>query len=463
MAVGQESERRSIGGFMQRSQRQWEQRRMIEAQDEMRRQREALAEEAKKKQSKDDGGEEKKDSGPASRSGLNTPSSSIASIGSNAMTLPASARGGAGVGGATPASFGSNSMAMYTALTDLGVKPEVAAGAVGSMMGESGRHLNPAAYNPNDRGKPSGGALQWRAERLEGLYNFAGTRDINRIPIETQAKWMQQELQGSEKGALNALLSGNTVADGASAWTHKFERPQYADKETARRTPMGQQFWASIQNGSVAATTPSRHNRDAGNTRNPAQVAANTTTMNDASPAPRPSGSVTTPSASATPTTTPSATTPTTTAAAPTPGAEAPLPPRRPADLGQPEVPLPPRRPDELSQPQQPAQPAQTAQQDDGAGGFFKDIGSFFSGEPIKDKYGREWDALYGFEKPPGETAAAFQRSNESAAASNTPSMLDRSSAATATAADSKSIFSDMPDIGSAFTPALNFFSSLFG
>jgi hypothetical protein len=122
---------------------------------------------------------------------------------------------------------------------------------------------------------------------------------------------------------------------------------------------------------------------------------------------------------------------------------------------------------------EQPAQPAQTSAQPaqqtdtDPVGGFLKDIGSFFSGEPIKDKYGREWDALYGFEKPPGETAAAFQRSNESAAASNTPSMLDRSSAATATAtsadASSKSVFSDMPDIGSGFSGALNFFSSLFG
>lgn len=464
MAIGQESEGRGIGGFMQRSQKQWEQQRMIDAQEEMRRQREMQAEEAKKSES--GGQEQKKDSKPASQNGTNTPSSSIASIGSNALTLPASARAGAGVGGATPVSFGSNSMTMYKALTDLGVKPEVAAGAVGSMMGESGKHLNPAAYNPNDRGKPSGGALQWRDDRLHGLYNFAGTSDIRQIPIETQAKWMQQELLGKENGALQSLLKGNTVADGARSWTYDFERPKDKPGETARRTPMGEQFWSSVQNGSVASNTPGSRNRDAGNARSPVQVAANTTTMTDASPARSPQpGAATTPTTTGgatPPSATPSAATSTTTGVTSNPGADAPLPPRRPDDLGG--VPLPPRRPDDLGQTAQPATaPPQPAQQDE-AGGFLKDIGSFFSGEPIRDKNGREWDALYGFEKPPGEIAAASQRSNEAAKASDAPSMLERSSASTATAADSsKSIFSDMPDIGAAFSPAFNFFSSIFG
>lgn len=466
MAIGQESEGRGIGGFMQRSQKQWEQQRMLDAQEEMRRQREMQAEEANKRESDGGGQEKKKDSGPASRSGTNTPSSSIASIGSNALTLPAAARAGAGANGATPVSFGSNSMTMYKALTDLGVKPEVAAGAVGSMMGESGRHLNPAAYNPNDRGKPSGGALQWRDDRLRGLYSFAGTTDIRQIPIETQAKWMQQELQGKENGALQSLLKGNTVADGARAWTYNFERPQDKPGETARRTPMGEQFWSSIQNGSVPDTTPRSRNRDAGNARSPVQLAANTTTMNDASPAraPQPDAGATptTPGGATTPVATSSATTPATTGVTPNPGADAPLPPRRPDDIGS-GAPLPPRRPDDLGQTAQPAAPAtQQAQQEDGVGGFFKDISSIFGDG--KDTNGREWDALYGFEKPPGEIAAASQRSNDAAKASDAPSMLDRSSAATATSADSsKSIFSDMPDIGAAFTPALNFFSSLFG
>jgi len=261
---------------------------------------------------------------------------------------------GGGVGGASPTSFGSNSVVMYRALTDLGVKPQVAAGAVGSMMGESGRHLNPAAYNPNDRGKPSGGALQWRGDRLSGLYQFAGTRDIKQIPIETQAKWMQRELQGSERGALESLLKGTTVADGARAWTYNFERPYDKPGETARRTPMGEQFWSTIESGSIPATTSGSRNQDAGNSR--MQTAAvDTGTKTDASPA---VPAATTPATGATPATGGSPTTPVSPPTSPQPAAvpasDAPLPPKRPDDLT-PEFPktapsadppMPPQRPE---------------------------------------------------------------------------------------------------------------------
>lgn len=311
---------------------------------------------------------------------------------------------GGGVGGASPTSFGSNSVVMYRALTDLGVKPQVAAGAVGSMMGESGKHLNPAAYNPNDRGKPSGGALQWRDDRLRGLYNFAGVNDIKQIPIETQAKWMQHELQGSEHRALDALLKGNTVADGARAWTYQFERPFDKPGETARRTPMGEQFWRTIEGGSIPATTSGSRNQDAGNARQ--QTAAiDTGTKTDAS-SPAPTAAVT-PSSGATPS---APATPTTPSSAPSavPASDVPLPPKRPDDLNpefpnnknQP-APEPPRRPEmgppmpETAQPAvEPLQPAAqptaepAAQQDgwsflddigQGLDSFGKDVESFFS------------------------------------------------------------------------------------
>jgi hypothetical protein len=438
MAIGQETEGRGIGGFMQRSQRQWEQQRIADAQEEMRKRREAeieAAEKAKARKSRNNS----EDSAPASERGLNVPTSSIPSIGSNALTIPGAPTTGAGAGGATPTSFGTNSMVMYKALTDLGVKPEVAAGAVGSMMGESGRHLDPTAYNPNDRGKPSGGALQWRDDRLRGLYSFAGTTDINKIPIETQAKWMQRELLSNENRALQSLLKGSTVADGARSWTFDFERPADKPGETARRTPMGEQFWRTMQSGSIPATTTGSRNRDAGNARAPVQVAqADNGIRNDASPV---ASATTTPATGATPATGGSPTTlvspPTMPQPAAVPASTAPLPPRRPetitpattgpqthANMGPP-----------MPVQQQPAPAARKAEEDP-VGGFFKDIGSVFSGEPIRDQYGREWDALYGFEKPPA---------NESSSA-----------------APSKSVLSDMPDVGAAFTPALNFFSSLF-
>lgn len=475
MAIGQETEGRGIGGFMQRSQKQWEQQRMLDAQEEMRRQREMQAEETKKRESDGGGQEKKKDSGPASRSGTNTPSSSIASIGSNALTLPA-----AGVGGSTGVTFGSTHAALMNELTSRGVKPEVAAGAVGSMMGESGRHLNPSLYGYDVNG-PSGGLAQWHDKdgqpggRFTALLNFAGVSKDQAvqngkltIPVETQAKFLGHELDTSHNRVLKELQGASTVKDGNRIWTVDFEVPANKEAQAAKRASNGEAFWNYWQrNGDqLAGTTPGSRNRDAGNARSPVQFAANTTTMNDASPAraPQPDAGATptTPGGATTPVATSSTTTPATTGVTPNPGADAPLPPRRPDDIGS-GAPLPPRRPDDLGQTAQPAAPAtQQAQQDDGVSGFFKDISSIFGDG--KDKYGREWDALYGFEKPPGDIAAASQRSNDAAKASDAPSMLDRSSAATATSADSsKSIFSDMPDIGAAFTPALNFFSSLFG
>lgn len=86
----------------------------------------------------------------------------------------------------------------------------------------------------------------------------------------------------------------------------------------------------------------------------------------------------------------------------------------------------------------------QTPQQGDG-GGFLKDIGSFFSGEPIRDANGREWDALYGFEKPPAEATAG---ATASAAASEGKSILDFGSVG--------------DDIGGGLSDAFNWFSSIF-
>ncbi len=436
MAIAQEAGGRGLGGFMRRSQDYWDRVRAADLQEEMRRQREAQAEAMEKAEAGGGEKEEKKDDRPASQRGLNTPSSSISSIGSNALTLPASARAGAGVGGATPVSFGSNSMTMYKALTELGVKPEVAAGAVGSMMGESGRHLNPAAYNPNDLGKPSGGALQWRGDRLSGLYNFAGTNDIRQIPIETQAKWMQQELQGKENGALQSLLKGNTVADGARSWTYDFERPHDKPGETARRTPIGQQFWSSMQNGSVPDTTPDGRNRDAGNAQTPVRVAADTTTMNDASPA-RTQQTGSTPPSPVTQTT-PSAPQPTATPESSMVAAPWGEPPRRPETI------TPATSGPQFHENMGPPMPEHPAQPGAG-GGFLKDIGSFFSGEPIKDANGREWDALYGFEKQPAEATAG---ASAGAAASDGKSILDLGGIG--------------DDIDKGMSDAFNWFSSIF-
>lgn len=270
---------RGIGSFMNKFARSYRERQLADERERMARMREEEVSAARraaaseKKPESKRGPEPKREEAPASQRGLNAPQAILPPV--SATTV----RSGAGAGGSTGREFGSNAVIMQQALVELGVKPEVAAGAVGSMMGESGRHLNPSAYNPDDFGKPSGGALQWRGDRLAGLYNFAGTTDIRKIPIEVQAKYMQRELQTSEKGALQNLLRANTVADGTRVWTYQFERPRDKAGDTAKRTPMGEQFWQwsqRHQGDTAGGTTP----RNYSETR---VAAATTNTMSDAS------------------------------------------------------------------------------------------------------------------------------------------------------------------------------------
>lgn len=276
MAIDRE---RGVGAFMEKFARTNRERQIADERERMARMREEEVSAARraaaseKKPESKRGPEPKREEAPASQRGLNAPQAILPPV--SATTV----RSGAGAGGSTGREFGSNAVIMQQALVELGVKPEVAAGAVGSMMGESGRHLNPSAYNPDDFGKPSGGALQWRGDRLAGLYNFAGTTDIRKIPIEVQAKYMQRELQTSEKGALQNLLRANTVADGTRVWTYQFERPRDKAGDTAKRTPMGEQFWQwsqRHQGDTAGGTTP----RNYSETR---VAAATTNTMSDAS------------------------------------------------------------------------------------------------------------------------------------------------------------------------------------
>lgn len=484
MAIGQESEGRGIGGFMQRSQKQWEQQRMIDAQEEMRRQREMQAEEARKRESDGGGQEKKKDSGPASQKVADGPSLIKPEVGidaaSSLSTFAAKADAGSIKGGGAGSISPSD---LYSYLIDRGATRNQAIMLTGAAGAESTWHPNLS----HDKGTGYG---LWghRNERWDAMARMAGDRHPS---WQKQADYALWELNNSKDGGIrraNAELARASTPEQIAVAQMHFERPvgYTPNNPTGGHNFDGRlKLVRQIDSGSFGgrATTPASPAtqatpiRDAGTQRAQyAQAGAGTAT--DATPAPQ---TMTTPRATASVTTAqaqPSATTPgsqpLTTGAAPNPGVDAPLPPRRPGDLGG-DVPLPPRRPEmgppmpeQSAQPatNQPTQPQQQAQQEDGIGGFFKDIGSFFSGEPIKDKYGREWDPLYGFEKPPGEIAAASQRANEAAKANDAPSMLDRSSAATATSASadsSKSIFSDMPDIGAAFSPAFNFFSSLFG
>lgn len=470
MAIDRESEGRSIGGVMGKFQRQWEQRRIADAQEEMRRQREARSEEAKNSGSSGKS-ERKKDSGPASQSGLNTPSASIAPIGSNAASTPVA---GNSAGGSMPKG-GAGSIspsALYSYLIDRGATRNQAIMLTGAAGAESTWHPNLS----HDKGTGYG---LWghRAERWDAMANMAGDRHPN---WQKQADYALWELNNSRDGGIrraNAELARASTPEQIAIAQMHFERPvgyrpdnpQGGHNFSGRLALVRQIDSGSFGGRSTTPATlaPATPTQDAGTTR--ARYAqADTGAKTDATPRP---ATPTTPMAS-----TPQATTPQAQPATVTPGSQPPtadtsltpappMPPRRPNDLGQPPAPLPPRRPDDLgAQPAPPASPAAPADSGKGLGGFFDNL--FGNGEPIKDQYGRVWDGFEGWVDPKagGSTAETFERANAAAKANDAPSMLERSSAATSSTADSpKSIFSDMPDIGSAFSPALNFFSSLFG
>lgn len=175
---------------------------------------------------------------------------------------PAASRSGAGARSApNPAgSQDGNATGMLVAneLTKRGVKPDVAAGAVGSLMGESGQSLNPGSIRPNDAGPglDSVGLGQWNRERLNGpngLFAFAGldpnskSSAISQVPVATQAQFIGHELDTTHAGTLAALKAGATPADGTNAWTDSYEGAQGGSAAHQDRIPLGQNFAAYMQ------------------------------------------------------------------------------------------------------------------------------------------------------------------------------------------------------------------------
>jgi hypothetical protein len=121
-------------------------------------------------------------------------------------------------------------------LISRGVKPDVAAGAVAGIMGESGGNLDPTAYNAKEN---SGGFAQWHLDRLtgdHGLLAFAqanGVPGINvnngpdskKVPLSVQIKYLGHELDGRYSGVLKGLQSLNTGQEGLELWVNNYESP----------------------------------------------------------------------------------------------------------------------------------------------------------------------------------------------------------------------------------------------
>ncbi len=120
---------------------------------------------------------------------------------------------------------------------EFGLPPQVGAGIARYMQTrESG--LDPAAYNPDDKGSPSAGIAQWHGPRLAALERQPGADTL-----QGQLQFSAQELRGPEKATLDALRHAKTDQDAFDIWKTSYERPAefkqgfgWANDDRARHT-----------------------------------------------------------------------------------------------------------------------------------------------------------------------------------------------------------------------------------
>ena len=127
---------------------------------------------------------------------------------------------------------------IWSELAARGVKPQVAAGVIAGIMGESGASLDPTAFNTKDPGGGAGGILQWNRDRLvgdHGLLAFARANgvdvdtntptDSKKVPLAVQVKFMGHELDSRYNGVLKGLQVVNNGEEGLNTWVDNMEVP----------------------------------------------------------------------------------------------------------------------------------------------------------------------------------------------------------------------------------------------
>ena len=108
-----------------------------------------------------------------------------------------------------------------------GLNPNVSAAIVGNLIHESGG-LNTSAKGDYDKksGKYTAyGLAQWRLDRLDGLKNFAKSRNKDLSDFETQLEWVWQELNSGYKDVLNRMINSRNVGEATKIFMDGYERP----------------------------------------------------------------------------------------------------------------------------------------------------------------------------------------------------------------------------------------------
>ena len=119
--------------------------------------------------------------------------------------------------------WSTNGEKAYRYFIDNGFTPAQAAGLVGNLQAESGKDLNPAAFNPDDKGKPAYGIAQWRDTRADDFKAKYGIYP-NEATLDQQLEFMMYEFNGKEKNAYAEIKAAPSAAAAAAAVDKYYER-----------------------------------------------------------------------------------------------------------------------------------------------------------------------------------------------------------------------------------------------
>ena len=111
-------------------------------------------------------------------------------------------------------------------LMGLGYSKANASGIAGNIYTES--KYDPQAIGDNGT---SFGLAQWHKSRWDRLKNWSNERGLNINFFDTQLRFIDWELNNTEKRAKSELLSTNTPRESAFAFAKFYERPQRIAEE----------------------------------------------------------------------------------------------------------------------------------------------------------------------------------------------------------------------------------------
>lgn len=147
-----------------------------------------------------------------------------------------------------PNELSPNARQAYGLLLQLGYQPHQAAGIVGNLMQEAGAALSPSALGDS---RASFGIAQWRDSRRAELMRYAAKAGMNPNELETQVRFLDNELRTTERGALDLLNRAKTPEEAATAFL-KFERPSgYSD----RNPQQSHAYDARVANAQLVASS----------------------------------------------------------------------------------------------------------------------------------------------------------------------------------------------------------------